>query len=384
MRKKTYKLFNIIPILKTKTKNNITRILLFGFIPLFKIKNNDKIIDTEQNIGALNTIEQKVERLGIIAQNVIEQKIETCLMNEITEKGKQKQIFKEFVSYVEIGVHSKCNRECWFCPNSFIDRHSENILMEDKVFHSILKSLQEIEYNNTLSFHRYNEPLIDKDYIIKRVKEAREYLPHCYLFLNTNGDLLTKEILQELKNAGLNQMRIQCYLGKNEEFDIEKVLKPRMQLLIDKLELGEPIAISSAKPTYYAMKFKVSDKMEIIFEAQDFAKIGNNRAGTLSLTSYKSFRPCNHPLYNMYIDYNGTCTPCCDFRFDIPDNKDFVLGDVSKNTIFEVFTSAKYVNCRKQVCYYGAKNSGCDSCLRHCSNITEKYGKLQKKFDFWA
>ncbi|GMO57436.1 MAG: hypothetical protein Ta2D_03230 [Rickettsiales bacterium] len=45
--KKTYKLFNIIPILKTKTKNNITRILLFGFIPLFKIKtkNDESKID---------------------------------------------------------------------------------------------------------------------------------------------------------------------------------------------------------------------------------------------------------------------------------------------------------------------------------------------------
>ncbi|GMO67238.1 MAG: hypothetical protein Ta2D_12930 [Rickettsiales bacterium] len=48
--KKTYKLFNIIPLLKVENKYTQQTILLFGFIPLIKIKGYNKIDERTKNL----------------------------------------------------------------------------------------------------------------------------------------------------------------------------------------------------------------------------------------------------------------------------------------------------------------------------------------------
>ena len=63
---------------------------------------------------------------------------------------------------VEIEVFSFCNRRCWFCPNSTIDRHSSNIFMDENLYHSILSDLNKIKYKGIISYSRYNEPLADR------------------------------------------------------------------------------------------------------------------------------------------------------------------------------------------------------------------------------
>ena len=33
-----------------------------------------------------------------------------------------KDLFKKHLKLIEIEVFSFCNRKCWYCPNSYIDR----------------------------------------------------------------------------------------------------------------------------------------------------------------------------------------------------------------------------------------------------------------------
>lgn len=44
----------------------------------------------------------------------------------------------KYIRMVEIEIFSFCNRKCWFCPNSFIDRNSTNILMQEELYLKIL------------------------------------------------------------------------------------------------------------------------------------------------------------------------------------------------------------------------------------------------------
>ncbi|NIP45575.1 MAG: hypothetical protein GWN21_04225, partial [Gammaproteobacteria bacterium] len=48
-----------------------------------------------------------------------------------------RDLFARFVDQVEIENHNFCNRICWFCPNSFIDRRTRLQLMKDDVFEKI-------------------------------------------------------------------------------------------------------------------------------------------------------------------------------------------------------------------------------------------------------
>jgi MoaA/NifB/PqqE/SkfB family radical SAM enzyme len=76
------------------------------------------------------------------------------------------------VRLIEIEIHSYCNRTCWFCPNSFLDR-KHKIEMKEWVYLKILQELKDMKYKEVISFSRYNEPLSDMNLFVKRLKQAK-------------------------------------------------------------------------------------------------------------------------------------------------------------------------------------------------------------------
>jgi len=123
-------------------------------------------------------------------------------------------LFKRSIERVEIEPFSYCNRVCWFCPNAKIDRRSTNKYMPEDLYLQIMTELSEINYCEQITFSRYNEPLSDR-IILTRIRQARELLPRAFLQAHTNGDYLTRSLLDELRDAGLNRLRVQVYLGND-------------------------------------------------------------------------------------------------------------------------------------------------------------------------
>lgn len=78
--------------------------------------------------------------------------------------------------------------------------------MDENIYLKIIYNLKEIDYSNNINFHRFNEPLSQKELIINRIKQARFNLPKAIIGIFTNGDYLTKEYLDELKDAGVNSV----------------------------------------------------------------------------------------------------------------------------------------------------------------------------------
>lgn len=247
------------------------------------------------------------------------------------------------IKNVEVETFSFCNRKCWFCPNSFIDRSSKNIEMEDEVYFKILKELKEINFSGKLSFSRYNEPLSQKELILKRLQQAREYLPNAKLAINTNGDYLNnRAYLEDLKCAGLNFLHIQFYLNKNEEFEVEKIVN-RADNLAKKLNLDYSVIRKNA--SNFNIKFNYED-MEIVARARNFKQNGNNRGGLLDIKNkYKRKFPCLIPYYNLYIDYNGCLVPCCNLRSDVKEHEQFIIGNVKSETLKNIYNAKKQGFC---------------------------------------
>lgn len=94
---------------------------------------------------------------------------------------------------IDIGFHDWCNRSCSYCPVSTNpERHgpSGNIL-SDSAWRRFLAGLKNINYSGKLEPVHYNEPLLRvNELTFPRLKQAKEVLPNCSLFLYTNGDLL--------------------------------------------------------------------------------------------------------------------------------------------------------------------------------------------------
>ena len=77
-----------------------------------------------------------------------------------------KEFFKENLKLIEIETFSYCNRKCWFCPNSFVDRLSDNKIMPEEVYLDLLNQLKEIDFSGDLTYSRYNEPTAKRDLFI--------------------------------------------------------------------------------------------------------------------------------------------------------------------------------------------------------------------------
>ncbi len=275
--------------------------------------------------------------------------IKSIIEGKVKPHFESAEICLDDIESVEIEVFSYCNRKCWFCPNSFIDRHSNNTEMPEKEYLHVLTQLKRIDYEGIIAYSRYNEPLSNKELILKRISQAREYLPKARLITNTNGDYLTAEYLSDLRKAGLNSLCIQRYLEIGEQFELDK-LKVIFGRLCDKLTgAANQFCVVREEDGWFEVKLDV-DGIDVFIRARDFRKNGCTRGGSLdTIPSYKRKTGCMIPFHHLYIDYNGNVMPCCNLRSDIAAHQPYIIGNVKEQELLEMLNRPKNIRFRKLV-----------------------------------
>lgn len=265
---------------------------------------------------------------------------------------KNKKAFKESVRHIEVEIFSFCNRRCWFCPNSVIDRQGNNQFLNVTSYENLINDLKTIQYDNTISFGRYNEPLANK-IIYDRISYARKRLPNATLHFNTNGDYLNRKSLEKCRVAGLSSMNIQIY----DEGAPIKMIEDQLE----KLNLKGHLTILNEDIVEYDVQYK---NIKIRIYKRNFLNTGVNRGGIISKIKSKKLRtaPCFIPSRAVYIDYDGSVMPCCNLRSDWSGHKIFILGNINKNSIFEIFSSDKASMIRKDLLEEGDKIFPCNIC----------------------
>jgi MoaA/NifB/PqqE/SkfB family radical SAM enzyme len=261
---------------------------------------------------------------------------------------------------VEVEVFSFCNRRCWFCPNSTHDRHSRNIYMPEPLYLNILQQLASIEYDNIVSYSRYNEPLADR-IILKRIEQARALLPRALLHTNTNGDYLTRAFLDDLYTAGLRSLSVQVYLGNNKPYEHDRV---RGQMLRKIRDLGLAHEVTIDRPDDWLEARVIFRDMTMKIYGRNFDRNGCSRCQTVPIrTDYVRTSPCLSPFRHIYIDHNGKVVPCCNFRSDIPSHSGAVVGDTTQTaTLFEIYAQSALVDWRRSLIGFEMKRGFCQSC----------------------
>lgn len=353
--------------LRNLLTNNIVKELSKFKEELNKANENNKLLEEELNKANENNVLLKQELCKTKENNlnIIKKSINSTiqLTTQYNNYEIMKNIFKENVKLVEIGISSFCNRKCWFCPNSIVDRFSQNIELDENLFIKILEELKEIDYSNSLYLHRYNEPLYNKWLLLKRIRQAREYLPKAIISINTNGDYLTLDYLNDLNEVGVNMMYISYYYNgndKNIEFDLENIIKPGMLKLINKLGIEYSEYIKNDNEYYVFMKYK---SLNIEYKVSNYGKIGIDRGGVIEDVNIEErTSQCFLPNMQVSIDYDGTYSMCCNIRSDIEEHKDYIIGNIKDNTIFELFMNDKIINIRKKLLVYGKKENVCANC----------------------
>lgn len=268
-----------------------------------------------------------------------------------------RKLFSTYVRVVEIENHSYCNRICWFCPNSQIDRHSANILMADTVYEKILSDLQSINYSQTLIWSRYHEPLAHES-IYPRIAQARGRLPKAHLVLVSNGDYLNRETLRRIEDAGTDRMMLDLYLPDGKERDPSEIrsgldkFQTRTGLQLVPLKdydfrcLGTNVNITMGIPCYTGANMSTRGGLVEVSE----------------LSGYQRTAVCFNPLHSITVDYSGACVLCCQVRSDSPKHRDAVLGDLTdpNYSLFDFYRDL--AAARRSLLAPGPKLGVCKTC----------------------
>jgi pyruvate formate-lyase activating enzyme-like uncharacterized protein len=122
---------------------------------------------------------------------------------------------REGVGSATFFVSLRCNRDCYFCfnPNqehyTYYREHQRDLIVEldkikdsgEKVSHLALTG---------------GEPLLHPEESLAFFEHARSTFPDSHTRLYTSGDLITPELLERLKQAGLDEIRFSIRLHDSE------------------------------------------------------------------------------------------------------------------------------------------------------------------------
>jgi len=277
------------------------------------------------------------------------------------------------VKRVEIEIHSYCNRKCPWCPNGYVDRSFYKEL-DEEVYLEILRDLKRNNFDymrdkndkKRITIHRFFEPLSNAELVKKRVIQGHEIIPKAEFSLNTNGDFLSPEVLDGLYLESLYIMDYDC---KGREYWLEKFKKlnvlfinERDNLLIGTHKNINKVVCCLDWPKHAELEDRAGFLPEEVYYNGEKMSWKNNRDVRRE--------PCLEPTYFISIDYNGNVMPCCHMRSDIPRYSEFILGNVYKNKLSEIFSSEKAESLRKLL--YSSNYSQFPSHCRHCQKTRDE------------
>jgi len=262
----------------------------------------------------------------------------------------------EDIRLIEIEIHSKCNRKCSWCPNSIIDR-SFYEEMDESIYLSLLNQLKREEYGNTISYSRYNEPMLNIKLLKTRTSQAKILLPNCKLVTNTNGDFLFED---SLKNLSINELSIMDYDCNGLDKAIKKLIS--CNIVIDSINYP----IIKAHYDNITILYYVDWTKHV--ELENRGGFFNNEELYANVKwkniNEKRDYPCNEPMFFVGIDYNGNTTPCCNIRSDNINHKEAIMGDVKSSTLYDIINSDKAMGFKKTMSLgnYSEYPSSCAFC----------------------
>ena len=217
---------------------------------------------------------------------------------------------------VFIETINRCNGICPFCPVNIRDDTREYKKMNMDLFIKIINDLKEIRFSGKLDLASNNEPFLDER-LETFAEIARKNLPFAYIYLYTNGTLLTLDRFKRIIPF-LDRIIIDNYN--------------------DSLELNKPIQIIY---DYCKDDPMLNTKVEI--RLRKVNEILTTRGGQSPNNSKKEIIPvkCHLPWQQFVITPDGRVSLCCNDALG-----KYTLGDVNNHSLIEIWHSEEYKNIR--------------------------------------
>ena len=223
---------------------------------------------------------------------------------------------------VNLETINRCNSTCSFCTANKNAEKRPYKRMEEGLFYSIIDQLRDWGYKGHLTLYGNNEPFLDTR-IVEFHKYCREQLPHCFIFLSTNGLVLTVDKVKEIIPY-VNQLIINNYCRDMKLHDNVK-------------EIYE-----------YARSHQEEFRdVELLVQMRYMDAVLTNRAGSApnKKNTQKVIREtCLMPYTDMFIFPDGRMGICCCDNFEAT-----TLADLRKTPLREAWNSLEYQKIRQGI-----------------------------------
>jgi 8-amino-3,8-dideoxy-alpha-D-manno-octulosonate transaminase len=182
--------------------------------------------------------------------------------------------------------------------------------MPRALFEKIVEDLAAINFSRTLSFHFYNEPLMDER-LPALVAHARKRLPRCVFDLSSNGDYLTPALTEALFEAGLDSIHVSLHSARAEK---------HVRSVLSRVDDA-----SRARVNVVSM-FDREEKGEFLYNRIEMAEALPRSVPTLSIGA-----GCSN-VDSLMINFSGESALCCNDFFATNGHGD--LSEVSVETLW--------------------------------------------------
>lgn len=273
-------------------------------------------------------------------------------------------------SLVSIEIGSKCNRTCIFCPNH--DNVRSDTYMPTALLLTLAKELGTLHYTGRAEPFIYNEPLRNMELLLWWLRAMREQAPRAVLGLNTNGDYLLPSFLDELFDAGLNQLAINVYSSKDGKADPDVVERG---IADARKRAAKFQAMLDARPwidQHGSLYQRVSTKARIASVQHKYGVTndGTNFGGGFGLSNrsgnvvwlQRAGKPqtfsgvCTKPFRQLQINHKGEAILCCNDYHGVT-----TWGNVRRNTLKELWNHVAMNTARAEL-QDGTRTGLCAGC----------------------
>ena len=225
-------------------------------------------------------------------------------------------------SWLEINPTDFCNRSCSFCPHATPDKFPNlPLFMSAEVAQRMTAELIMLKYEGAVVLSGFGEPLLHSA-IVELCRSFGRV--GCRFEIVTNGDRLSKDLVQDLVAAGVNFFVISLY----DHPDQVRVFR----------EMFDSMGLDS---THYLLRDRWHGP-----DKQYGLKL-TNRAGMVETGPQPPLRPdhpCHYPSYSMTVDWNGDVLLCMQDW-----SRRVRFGNVHDKTLLDIWSSPPFMRRRRDL-----------------------------------
>lgn len=262
------------------------------------------------------------------------------------------------IIYLE--TSGRCNAKCNFCPHPRLERKFDT--MSDELFEKIVVEASHFPADqfDGFSMHSVNEPFMDRK-IFDRLATINKLVPHAHIGITTNMNVMPARFFERIQTIQrLSDWNVSFNAANKTEYeetmqiDFERTVSNIRRLLMANRTspfVRGPIALTRVC-TSDDRDNRFVDQCKTLFHdfvcGVDFEPKVLSKASWLgdieeSPDRYWHSYPCFQWVY-LTIHCNGVVPHCC-----VDAREQFPFGDVSKQSILEIYNSPYWKNLRENV-----------------------------------